>query len=140
MIFKIWSNSNDKETVTPFIYIILFIESKTHNNFFISVSPKLCIIIQIFQGFSVQGHSGVSRFCILLLFYIFPALFFSTARQFDVSLPVTLACEWTVTLFSLHALSKLFSTYMFWNCRCALCYFYGAIITFGWQIHQKILA
>ena len=44
---------------------------------------SLCKVILEFQDFA---------FC-CFFFYIFSALFFSTARQFDVSLLVTLACE-----------------------------------------------
>ena len=61
-----------------------------------------------------------SRFCILLLFYIFSALFFSTARQFDVSLLVTLACEPSL-FFPFTPFQNCFPRISFWNCRCGRC-------------------
>ena len=53
-------------------------------------------------------------------FYIFSALFVSTARQFDVSLLVTLACEPSL-FFPFTPFQNCFPHISFWNCRCGRC-------------------
>ena len=71
---------------------------------------SLCKVILEFQDFA---------FC-CFFFYIFSALFFSTARQFDVSLLVTLACEPSL-FFPFTPFQNCFPRISFWNCRCGRC-------------------